>query len=218
MPSRYIREAYLDSETVSRAGEPAEVMFFRLALVVDDYGRFDGRVSIIQRKCWPIGKTTDPTIEEVERRLMTLDEVGLAQRYTVDGKPYIFIPKFKQRTRSTKSKWPAPPTQYTPPVGHPADMPPSMSGHPADDPPADSGQGAADCPPRTRSSTRSVSRSISISRDAHAQEDPVDNPQPPVPGSRAAPPTGETPAEFFKRNTKRPDPFADPDRAEGAGT
>jgi hypothetical protein len=217
MPARYIREAFLDSDTVARAGEAAEVMFFRLMLVVDDFGRFDGRVAMICRKCWPLGKDSDPQPEEVERRLERLDECGLIQRYEIDGKPYISIPKFKQRTRSPKSKFPEPPSSSR----QPADIPPSLSGQAADDPPTDGGHMTAPCPPRTstrsRSSTRSLSNPISISSEARTHEETDEQHTPRQPEQRATPPTGESPSEFYRRHTK-PDPFADSEQREGSGT
>lgn len=105
MPSRVIREGLIDSEHILAAGEAAEVLFLRLMLVADDYGRFDGRLPVICRRCWPIGGMTD---EEVEKRLTALVANGLIERYEVDGKPFIQIPNFGQRTRAMKSKFPPP--------------------------------------------------------------------------------------------------------------
>lgn len=107
MPNRILREGLLDSEPLRAAGELAEVLFNRLLLVADDFGRFDGRVTVICRRCWPNG---GPFEEEVSRRIAKLIEHGLVIGYEVDHKPFIYIPKFKQRTRSAKSKFPAPPT------------------------------------------------------------------------------------------------------------
>jgi hypothetical protein len=112
MPTRLIREGYLDSERISKAGEKAEVLFIRLMLVADDYGRFDGRVSVICRRCWPLGEPTDPTEIDVTERLSQLATAGLLIQYEHQGKPFIYIPKFKQRTRATKSKYPEPPAGY----------------------------------------------------------------------------------------------------------
>lgn len=210
MPSRYIRADYLDSEIVGMASEAGEVTFLRLMLVADDFGRFDGRLTVICRKCWPLGLDKDPKADEIEKRLQHLEHTGLIVRYEVDGKPFIFIPKFKQRTRANKSKYPDPPRND----GRMPDMPQTDDGQPSGT------WRAADGPPQARS----VSRSVSISRDARAPEIPVDKPETPpqafdrLNGRPATPPTGESPTEFLKRHTKRQDPFAEPDRAEGAGT
>ena len=106
MPNRIIREGLLDSEAIARAGEPAEVLFTRLLLVADDFGRFDGRLTVICRRCWPNG---GPQEESVRERLKALAMHGLVVMYEADGKPYLFVPNFKQRSRATKSKYPPPP-------------------------------------------------------------------------------------------------------------
>ena len=105
MPNRIMREGFLDAEAISRAGELAEVLFTRLILVADDYGRFDGRLTVICRRCWPNG---GPDEESVKERLVALAKHGLIVRYEVDGKPYLFLPNFKQRSRAMKSKFPPP--------------------------------------------------------------------------------------------------------------
>ena len=106
MPNRIIREGFLDAEAIARAGEPAEVLFTRLLLVADDFGRFDGRLTVICRRCWPNG---GPPEDDVRERLKALAMNGLVVMYEADGKPYLFVPNFKQRSRATKSKYPPPP-------------------------------------------------------------------------------------------------------------
>lgn len=156
MPSRILRESFLDSENVSKAGELAEVLFVRLLLIVDDFGRFDGRLSVICRRCWPLGEITDPTEVEVLERMSKLIEYKLVIPYEKDGKPFIYIPKFKQRTRATKSKYPDPPDTCPQDAGH---MP--VNGQ------TDDGQ----TPGRWRASA-SVVRSSSF--DIRSSVDPVD--------------------------------------------
>lgn len=111
MPSRLIREGFLDSDALAQAGEAAEVLFTRLMLVADDYGRFDGRVTVICRRCWPLGGPSEGAVAE---RLAALAAAGLVQAYEVDGKPFICITKFNQRLRlKNASKYPDPPEQST---------------------------------------------------------------------------------------------------------
>lgn len=119
MPNRILREALLDSDPVAAAGELAEVLFCRLLLVADDLGRFDGRVTVISRRCWPLG---GPGEEAVAERLGSLVRNGVIVRYEVEGKPFIVIPKFKQRTRQTTSKFPAPPPECMPDDSQPSDV------------------------------------------------------------------------------------------------
>ena len=158
VPGRYFREGLLDSARVKDAGEKAENLFVRLMLVADDFGRFDGRVDVIWRKCWPAGGPTgtDPAqqLEDVLERLATLTRHDLAVSYVVDGKPYIYLPRFKQRTRATKSKYPDPPT------GNPQDDGPLSVKRQAEDGPTSVKWQAADGQPRAYSSSVSYSDSV----------------------------------------------------------
>lgn len=126
MPSRYVREGLLDSEKIRQAGEPAEVLFMRLLLVVDDFARFDGRVTVICRRCWPIG---GPLEADVLERLTTLAQFGLVVCYEVDGKPYLYVPNFNQRTRASKSKYPPPPVPQVSDKSAMPDKPPTVAEH-----------------------------------------------------------------------------------------
>lgn len=110
MPNRILREGYLDSEKIRRAGEAAEVLFARLVLVADDFGRFDGRLTVICRRCWPNGGPGEP---EVAARLDALIREELVEHYEVEGKAFICIPNFKQRTRASRSKFPDPPLRMS---------------------------------------------------------------------------------------------------------
>jgi hypothetical protein len=106
VPNRILREGLLDSESLRAAGEPAEILFTRLLLVADDFGRFDGRLTVICRRCWPNGGPND---EEVTERLQALVRNSLVIMYDAGDKLYLYIPNFRQRTRSPRSKYPPPP-------------------------------------------------------------------------------------------------------------
>lgn len=108
MPTRMIREGFLDSELLQAAGEPAEVLFFRILLVIDDYARFDARTDRLDRACWPAGKA--PSAEDdLAARLARLNDLELILTYEAQGKPYLVVPKFGQRMRAKHSKFPQPP-------------------------------------------------------------------------------------------------------------
>lgn len=129
MPSRMVREGLLDSDPVRQAGELAEVLFTRLMLVADDYGRFDGRVTVICRRCWPLG---GPVEADVSQRLASLVREGLVTMYEVGGKPFIYLPKFRQRLRvKNPSKYPDPPEESAE-REQPTDERQSHDSHPPD--------------------------------------------------------------------------------------
>lgn len=125
MPGRIIRDGWLDADKIRQVGEPAEVLLLRLMLVADDYGRSHASVTQISRRCWPAGDDEGglpaPTNEEIAQRLAALADVGLVVLYQVAGKPYLYVPNFRQRSRSA-SKFPDPPPvdpQASPQVASP---------------------------------------------------------------------------------------------------
>jgi hypothetical protein len=186
MPSRYIREGWLDSDRIRALGEPAEVMLLRLILVLDDYATFDGRLSVVQRRCWPAGDDEPglpaPTTAEIEKRLQILEAKSLIFRYTVEGKPYIFVPNFQQRTRAKKPKYPLPPNYEGQASGTPLTDDGHMSGtwrtpdgRMPDNPPTHDGG------PQAVSSSVSgsvISQSTSVSRNEQDPDKPVDKSAP----------------------------------------
>lgn len=196
MPCRYIRSDYLDSDTVAKANDAGEVMWLRLMLVADDFGRTDGRLPVISRKCWPLGLDKDPDHEEIERRLQQLEEVGLIVRYEVDGKPYIYLPKFGQRTRAQKSKYPAPP-------------PPALTGarQVTVKRPTDAGQVTDARPADDRLERERVRERIREQPPVDKKALPVDNPaKPPT----ARKPASETPSASPSGSATKAAPAAPP--------
>lgn len=106
MPNRILRDAALDSDRLAAVSEPAEVLFYRLIMLADDFGRFDGRMSVIRSRAFALRQSVPE--EEVSARMQELCKVGLIHSYSVSGKPYISIPRFGQRQRAEKSKFPGP--------------------------------------------------------------------------------------------------------------
>lgn len=106
MPSRLIREGFLDSDRINGLSESAQLFFVRLMLVVDDFGRFDGRPSMMRSKCYPISDGV--VLDKITSMLNEVCEAGLIHKYEVDGKPYICLVQFNQRLRTKKAKYPGP--------------------------------------------------------------------------------------------------------------
>lgn len=94
------------SETIDALTWFEEVLFYRLMVKCDDFGRCDGRLKIIKGHCFPL---KDITEEELDKALNKLSLVGLIRRYTVSGHPYIqFVTWEKHQTvRNKKSKYPS---------------------------------------------------------------------------------------------------------------
>jgi hypothetical protein len=104
MPTRLIREGFLDSDKIDTLSNGAEIFFVRLMLCADDYGRFDGRSLIIKNRAYPLKDKL--TIKKIDEWMTECIKKGLIIRYMVKDKPYIEIIDFKQRLRSKKSKYP----------------------------------------------------------------------------------------------------------------
>jgi hypothetical protein len=100
-----IKESICRSEEIDKLSSFEESLFYRLIVNVDDFGRFDGRTSIIRAACFPLKDVTNKTVGNA---LDKLAEVGLIKFYNVDGKPYLELVTWgkHQRLRETKPKYP----------------------------------------------------------------------------------------------------------------
>lgn len=107
MPTRLLREGILDSERVCSLSFPAEVFYRRLMSVVDDFGRFDGRASVLRSRLYPL--QTDKVREaDISRWIAECEKAGLIALYAVAGKPYILFGNLGT-ARAKESKYPPPP-------------------------------------------------------------------------------------------------------------
>lgn len=109
MPARLLREGILDSEAVCSLKWDAEVFYRRLMSVVDDFGRFDGRPSVLRGRLYPL--QIDKVREaDITRWIAECEKAGLIALYSAVGKPYILFRKLGS-PRSKESKWPPPPPE-----------------------------------------------------------------------------------------------------------
>jgi hypothetical protein len=110
MPTRGLKESITTSETIDVLSAEAEVLFYRLLVVADDYGLFDGRKSIIRGRCYPLKDPKDVSDRSLTEWLRQLEQAPLIRFYEVDGKPFLSILKWEnfQRIRNVKPKYPLP--------------------------------------------------------------------------------------------------------------
>lgn len=108
MPNRIIKESICRSDSIDGLSWFEEVLFYRLIVSCDDYGRFDGRPAIIKNCLFPLKENL--TIKAVADAIKTLASKELVALYEFEGKPYLCLPTWNehQTTRATKSKYPAP--------------------------------------------------------------------------------------------------------------
>lgn len=106
MPERIIRPGILSSEVVNDLSWPEEIFYRRLMSVVDDYGRFDGRDSILRANLYPL-RLDHVSESDVRKWKAGCANAGVVRLYSVDSKPFIEVLKFDQRMRG-KPRWPEP--------------------------------------------------------------------------------------------------------------
>ena len=90
MPNRILREGIVTSERLNELAPEAEVFFYRLLVVADDWGRFHGQPAIVRAALFPL------RLDEVSEKSVTewLDQcaaLGLVLRYKVNGLSLIHI-------------------------------------------------------------------------------------------------------------------------------
>lgn len=107
MPNRIIKESICRSDSIDSLSWFEEVLFYRLIVVCDDYGRFDGRPSIIRGSCFPL---KDIRLEHIENALSKLSTAGMVRRYEAGGRPYLQLISWErhQQIRAKRSKFPSP--------------------------------------------------------------------------------------------------------------
>lgn len=108
MPNRILKESICVSDDIDSLGWFEEVLFYRLIVNCDDYGRFDGRPAILKNRLFPLKENL--TVKTVSGAINKLASVGLVTLYTFEGKPYLYLPTWNhhQNVRAKRSKYPAP--------------------------------------------------------------------------------------------------------------
>lgn len=107
MPNRIIKESVCTSDSVDELSWFEEVVFYRLIVNCDDYGRTDARLPILNSRLFPLKSVTENNIKNA---LNKLSAVGIVCLYMVNGKPFLQLVTWEQhqQIRSKKSKYPAP--------------------------------------------------------------------------------------------------------------
>lgn len=107
MPNRILKESICTSDSVDLLSWFEEVLFYRLIVNCDDFGRYDGRAAVIRGKLFPLKSVTNKQISDAVNKLAA---VGMIILYDCDGKPYLQLVNWEshQQIRAKKSKYPAP--------------------------------------------------------------------------------------------------------------
>lgn len=110
MPNRIIKESICRSDSIDSLSWFEEVLFYRLIVVCDDYGRFDGRPAVVKGSCFPL--KDDITKKQIDDALKKLSTAGLVRGYEVRGKSFLQLTAWEkhQQIRAKNSKYPSPET------------------------------------------------------------------------------------------------------------
>lgn len=112
MPNRFIRESICTSTSIDSLSWFEEVLFYRLVVSCDDFGRYDGRAVIIKNKLFPLKENL--TLKTVENALHGLASAGLVVLYTSQDRRFLYLPTWGkyQYQRAKASKYPDPPQAH----------------------------------------------------------------------------------------------------------
>lgn len=110
MNDRLIRGGIIDSERVNSLSWAAECFYRRLQSLVDDYGNYDGRVSMIRLRAYPL-KLNQVSEADVLSWLQVCEQAELISVYEVENKSYLHLRDFKQKLKKYKRKFPAHPDE-----------------------------------------------------------------------------------------------------------
>lgn len=103
MPTRLLRD-WTDSQRLDGISADAERLFMRLIMKADDYGRFHADPRMVKAFCFPLVDNLRPN--DLSRWLDELSTRQLILRYEADGRKLLAIPRYGQRLKLSKAKFP----------------------------------------------------------------------------------------------------------------
>jgi hypothetical protein len=104
MPDRILRDC-TDSVPINSLSWQAEVLFYRLIMKADDFGRFTANPRLLGALAFPL---RDVRETDLSRWLTECVTAGLVVTYEAEGKKCLLLKKFGQRLRTKRAKYPAP--------------------------------------------------------------------------------------------------------------
>lgn len=109
MPNRIIKESICTSNEIDALKPEEEILFYRIIVNCDDFGRMDARLPILRAKCFPL-RIDSVKDKDIRAWMNTLIKQGLIFIYEVNGKEYLQMSTWEkhQQIRAKRSKYPAP--------------------------------------------------------------------------------------------------------------
>lgn len=107
MPQRMLRD-WTNSSKVDQLTPFEEVVFARLIMKVDDYGRYYADATMLRNTLFP--RKNNIPVEDIRKAIEKMAEVGLIHLYesAKNGEPLLEILDFGQRLRQMKNRFDAP--------------------------------------------------------------------------------------------------------------
>ena len=102
MPNRILKESICTNEQIDGLTAFEETVFYRLIVICDDFGRFDGRISVLKGRMFPLRDDKLKT-EALEKAMKSLVQAGLVMFYKAEGKPYLHLTGWKETSRDALS-------------------------------------------------------------------------------------------------------------------
>jgi uncharacterized protein (DUF3820 family) len=113
MPSRYLRPALRNSERFNSVSLLAQTLWVRILTLVDDFGRYNGRKSVLLGETFAVWNEINPAnaveLPQLAAACEELQDKGLVFFYEADGKKVLQMLQWQERPRAgCKEKWPGP--------------------------------------------------------------------------------------------------------------
>ncbi len=110
--ARSFREGWLTSQTIDKLRcDSTELFLFRLGLRADKNGVYHGEPDLLRAAVYPM-QSSRRRLADVTRYRDKCAEAGLLRLWTADdGRPYVQILKFRQKTPNEQAVFPLPPGQ-----------------------------------------------------------------------------------------------------------
>ena len=109
MPNRIIKESICTSANLDGLSWAEEVFFYRIIVNCDDFGRCDGRPTVLRAKCFPL-KLSQVSESHIKKWIDTLIRHELIYLYEITGQAYLQVKTWDnhQQIRAKRSKYPDP--------------------------------------------------------------------------------------------------------------
>ncbi len=110
MPQRLLRPAIRQSKRWNRLSLIGQSLYIRLLTLVDDFGRYEADPQLLSSECFPYG---DPdgnavTCQQMIAACGQMSASDMVILYEFEGSKYMQLTRWKERVRSSESRFPAP--------------------------------------------------------------------------------------------------------------